>query len=516
MGLLEGLVPVGRGAGVPDLGRVTATEAARDLRQGSYSAEELVLACQARIDRFNPGLNALVALNREGALAAAREADQRIAGGGPLPPLLGVPVSIKDAFATKDMATTASFRPLANYRPDRDATVVARWRSAGAVLMGKSNLPELAGAPHCWSPLFGLCRNPWNPDLTPGGSSGGAAVAIACGFSLLEAGSDIGGSIRIPAAYCGIAGLRATENRIPRTGHIPHLPPAFGRPGRSVWHMLSVGVLARSVADLHLGYSLMAGPDGEDSTVPPFVRPAPLLPVQEGRGPGLRIALWEDFDGTPLCPRTRSALARMADRLAAAGHQVVRSAPPGFDVGRAWEAFGMIGGAEIGLGMPSWQRRLILGLRHFLPREQAIARAVARGLTFDLARYNQALDLREQLIQSLEAYLDCWDAVLCPVAATGPYPGQPMPPWKPMPRLASGARSLPYLEATVAMAIPFSLTGSPVVVLPVGIEEGLPVGVQIIGKRWQEEALLQTSARLETVFGGFVPPPLAREIIPPG
>lgn len=490
----------------PDLQHLTATQAAEDLRAGRYSAEQLVLACQARIDRHNPDLNALVRLNREGALAAAREADRRLAQGDALPALLGVPVSIKDAFATRDMITTSSFRPLAHYQPPADATVVARWREAGAVLMGKSNLPELAGAPHCWSPLFGLTRNPWNRDLTPGGSSGGGAVAVAAGFSLLEIGSDIAGSIRIPAAYCGVAGLKATENRIPRTGHIPHLPPEYGGPGRSVWHMLAFGVLARCVADLHLGYNLLAGPDGSDCTVPPFAPSAPSVVVKADTGAPMRIALWEDFAGTPLCPHTRRGLAKMADKLCAAGHHVVRCAPPDFDVQAAWEAFGMIGGAEIGLGMPAWQRRLLLVARYLLPRDHVITQAVARGMSFDLRRYNAALNRREELIQSLESFLDTWDAVICPVAATGPYPGEPMPLTRKPPRLPVGDASLPYLEATIPMTVPFSLTGNPVVSLPIGIEDELPVGVQVVGKRWREDSLLETCARLERLFGGFVPP----------
>lgn len=494
---------------LPDLDELTASRAVEDLRQGKYSAESLVEACFARIERHNPRLNALVTVNREAATALARRVDTQLGSGDLAGDLLGIPISVKDSFATADMVTTASFRPLANYRPDRDASVVGRLRAAGAILLGKSNLPELAGAPHCWSPLFGLCRNPWDPSLTPGGSSGGAAAAVASGFSLMEIGSDIGGSIRIPAAYCGIAGLRATENRIPRTGHIPHLPAEFGGSGRSVWHMLSFGILARSVADLHLGYRLIAGPDGEDSTVPPFEAPGPLPLTQERPGGALRIALWEDFDGTPVCPRTRSALDKMAEKLNAAGHRVTRTAPPDFDVRAAWQVFGMIAGPEVGLGMPAWQRHLLRRLRFFLPRDQLIARAVAAGFDFDMRRYNQALNCREALIRSLESFLDQWDVVLCPVAPSVPYPGQPMPLHKPPPRIAVGARTLPYFEATVPMAIPFSVTGSPVVVLPIGVEDGLPVGVQVIGKRWQEESLLGMSARLEKVLGGFVPPPLS-------
>jgi amidase len=321
-----------------------------------------------------------------------------------------------------------------DYQPTVDATVVSRLRAAGAIFMGKSNLPELASAPHCWSPIFGLTRNPWDLELTPGGSSGGSAVAIAAGFSLLEIGSDIGGSIRIPAAYCGIAGLRATENRIPRTGHIPHLPSEFSKTGRSVWHMLSMGVLAGSVADLHLGYSLIAGPDEKDSTVISFTKPEPLPNVECIKTTKLKIAIWDDF-GTPCCPATRRGIENVINQLKAEGHDVVRAAPADFDVNLAWETFGMLGGAEIGLGIPSWQAKMGSWLSRFLPKSHAISKSFSRGLAFDLRAYNQALNNREKLISGLEEFLGGWDAVLCPVAPTLPYPAQAMPIHKLMPKI---------------------------------------------------------------------------------
>lgn len=491
---------------LPDLNHLTACTALQQLHAGNFTVTDLVNACQQRIDRYNPELNALVTLNKDQALQAARTLDVQGAQGQPLPALLGLPISIKDSFCTADLLTTASFRPLRDYQPAADATVVARLRAAGAILMGKSNLPELAGAPHCWSPLFGLTRNPWNPALTPGGSSGGAAVAIAAGFSLLEIGSDLAGSIRIPAAYCGIAGLKASEGRIPRTGHIPHLPAHLSKTGRSVWHMLSMGVLARSVADLQLAYHLLAGPDGMDSTIIPHV-PAPPQPALADPA-GLKIALWDDF-ATPCSPAIEAGLQAVETRLRSAGLHVVRCAPADFDLHTAWETFGLLAGSEVGLGMPAWQAKLGSWLRHVLPARHAITHSLSRGLALDLHRYNQALKQREQLISALENFLQQWDAVLCPVAPAQPYPGQTMPPHRPPPKLRVGSRMLPYLEATLSMTVPFSVTGSPVVVLPTGCIDGLPFGVQLVGKRWQDDALLHVAARLEKTLGGFVAPPLA-------
>ncbi|MBS0355206.1 MAG: amidase [Proteobacteria bacterium] len=475
----------------------TASSAAAALSAGSVSATELLEQCLARIDRFNPSLNALVTVD----VPAALDADGRFAAGERLP-LLGIPISVKDSFATRDLRTTASYRPLADHVPDRDACVVGRLRAAGAIVVGKSNLPELAGAPHCWSPLFGLTRNPWGPELTPGGSSGGAAVAVAAGFSLLEVGSDIGGSIRIPAAYCGVFGLKATENRIPRTGHIPHLPDHLGGE-RSVRHMLSFGLLARSVADLQLGFGVIAGPDGIDTEVPPW-RPEPITTMP---GRPLRLALWEDA-GLPLCERTRAALARMVGRLEAAGHRVERRSPPGLDLLRLHRPFGIIGGVEIGLGMPVWQRRLLLVAGHLLPRSEVLARAFVNGLSFNLRDYNHALNAREAAISSLEGFLGDLDGLLCPAACTVAYTGRSMPAWVKPPSIQVDGRKLPYLEATIGWTAPFSLIGSPVVTMPIGIEAGLPVGVQLVGRRWQDEALMMVAARLEGVLGGFVSPPL--------
>jgi amidase len=480
-----------------------ASSLAAAIRDGSVSAEGVLEAFLERIGRLNPQLNALVSVDPAGARATARGVDQARREGRTLPPLAGVPLSIKDAFATRGLRTTASHRPLADYVPERDATVVARLRAAGGVILGKSNLPELAGAPHCWSPLFGLTRNPWNPDLTPGGSSGGAAVAVAAGLSLLDPGSDLAGSIRIPAAYCGVAGFKATENRIPRSGHIPHLPARFGG-ARSVRHMLSFGLLARSVADLRLGYGLLAGPDGEDMEVPPVASVTAPLPRQ---GRPLRLALWTDF-GLPLCDRTRIAMETLADRLRAVGHEVSRVVPPGLDPEALRENFGLIGGVEVGLGLPVWQRALLRSVPHVLPSSERLLRALARGARLDLREYNQALNLREESIIALEAFLGGVDALLCPVASCVAYPGRPMGALSRPPALTVAGRRLPYLEATIGLTVPFSVTGNPVAVLPVGVFDGLPVGVQVVGRRWAEATLLEVAADLEPLLGGFRPPPL--------
>lgn len=476
----------------------TALDVAARIARGDSCALDELEVCLARIHRHNGDINAVVTLDEAGACAAARAADARRAAGGELPPLLGVPMTVKDAFATAGLRTTASHPPLAHYVPEKDATMVARLRAAGAVLVGKTNLPELAATPQCWSPLFGPTRNPWDLALTPGGSSGGSAAAVAMGFSYIDPGSDIGGSIRIPAAYCGVAGLKATENRIPRTGHIPHLPG--GR--RSVRHLLSFGALAPSVADLQTALAVLAGPDGLDVEVPPL----PVLPVAPATRP-LRIAWWDDFGGLPLCRRTRAALARTVAALEAAGCRVERRCPPGFDVIKAWQAYGWIAGTEIGLGMPALARRLLAVMGRFVTRDQPLAHAFVQGLALDAQRYSRALNTRDRMLRALERMLEDEDAWLCPVASTVACPQGELVWWRRLPDIAVDDARLPFVEAAIGMVTPFSLTGSPVVVLPAGVEDGLPVGFQFVGRRWQDEALLATCAAIERVLGGRQRPP---------
>ncbi len=464
----------------------------------NLSATELVECCLAQIKRYNPDINAVVTLNETGARAMAQQTDT-MQKDVKLHPLHGIPITIKDSFETAGIKTTSSYPPLSNYIPSRDATVVARLKAAGAIILGKTNLPELAGNPQCWSPIFGATRNPWNPVVTPGGSSGGSAAEVAMGFSFLDPGSDIAGAIRIPAAFCGVAGLKATENLIPRTGHIPHLPDGF----RSTRRLLSFGLLARCVDDLQIGLEVLAGPDGHDNEVPP----RPRCRSEAGQKP-LRIAWWDDFGGLPLCTRTRRALSHTVEQLRQQGFTVERRCPPRFDFEKAWHAYGIIAGSEIGLSMPTMQRMMFSLAGNVIPSSQPLTKAFLRGISFDGRRYMEALNFREELITTLDDFLADWDAWLCPVAPVTAYPHCRLDSFRKPPKLKVADCSLPYIEATISMTTPFSLTGSPVVVLPAGIQDGLPVGLQWIGKRWHDELLLAICRRIESAIGGYVRPPL--------
>lgn len=250
----------------------SAHELAAAIRAGRASALEVVDAHLEQIEAYNSALNAVVTLDADGARDRAREADAALARSENWGPLHGVPVTIKDGFEIKGVRTTGSYKPLSDYVPERNPTVVARLRDAGAIILGKTNMSLLAADFQTDSPIFGRTNNPWDRARTPGGSSGGSGAAVAAGLSPLDVASDLGGSVRIPAHYCGVFGLKPTEHRVPATGHIPDwcIPGWFlgGRhPHPAHGYLRSPGPL---VADLEFCLSLIEGPDGRDASVPPI------------------------------------------------------------------------------------------------------------------------------------------------------------------------------------------------------------------------------------------------------
>lgn len=478
----------------------SASLLAEQIRSRQYSVAYLADLYLARLQQFNRPLNAVVTCDPFQVREQAREMDMRLAAGEVPGPLFGVPITIKDSFETAGMRTTSSHPPLKDHVPQRDATAVARLRQAGALILGKTNLPELAGDPQCWSPVFGRANNPWDLDRTPGGSTGGGAAAMAAGLSALDLGSDIGGSIRLPAHYCGVYGLKPTENRVPRTGHIPDLPEM----PRLVRHACCYGPLARSVEDLRLALRLLAGPDGIDCEVPP-VLPAALPPRKTLAQ--LRIAVWDDF-GVPLANDVRQVLHETEASLRYAGCEVTRAQPPGFDPQLALQAYGTLLGNESGQGMPWLMRNLLPLLRPLLNKNDHLGRAFARGLHFDVRDLSWALNQRDTLLRQLEQFLTQYDAWLLPVSSTAAFEHVPVNPSKPPPLLLVEGEPVPYFSATVALTAIFSLLGVPVVTLPAGRgSEGLPIGLQLVGRKWQDEALLEVAATLDEVMPGFAAPP---------
>jgi amidase len=466
------------------------------VRAREVSARELLEAHLAQVARHNPRLNALVTLDEERARARALEADEALARGESWGPLHGVPITIKDSFMTAGVRTTSSYKRLAHHVPTHDATVVARLKKAGGILLGKTNLPTLTLDLQTSGHLFGRASNPWDETRTPGGSTGGGAAAVASGMSPLEVGSDLAGSIRVPSHFCGVFGLKPTEHRVPISGHIPPLP---GRP-RGVRYEGAAGPLARSLEDLRLGLKLLAGPDDEDWDVPPV--PVRDVPRRELRS--YRFAWTDDFGGLPVSRETRAALETLATTLDRLGCRVERCGPPGVDYEELWEVWGRVLGAELGSEMQALTRFVFSVRFNAMRGDTPLNRGIVRGVNGDMGEYIEALSIHDRITGQMEKFLSQWDAWLCPTSV-GPA----------FPHLVSGecieveGQKVPYLSATSAYTATFNLTGHPVVVLPVAklVDSPLPLGIQVVGRRWLDEELLAVCEALTDVTGQFQKPP---------
>ena len=474
----------------------TASELVDAIRERRISAVEVLDAHFARIALHNPALNAIVTLNEEGARKRAAEADAALARGEVWGPLHGVPVTIKDSFATAGLRTTSGYPPLADYIPTEDATVVARLKAAGAIVLGKTNLPPLVQGFQSDNPVFGRSNNPWNLTRTPGGSTGGGAAALASGMSPLEIGSDYGGSVRIPAHYCGLFSIKPTERRVPLPGHIPELPGQ----SRSVRHVATPGPLARSVEDLKIALQLIAGPDPAQ----PDIVPVPLAPVAKQALKSLRVAWSGNFGGLPITRDTRAALQGLVAQLEQRGCTVEQRMPDGFDFPGIWETYGELRQCEVGSAMPAeLEAECAAKFGVSATSADPEMRGMGRRVNATLKQYTETLTKRDAAIAALEKFFVTRDVFLCPVTVGPAFPhcasGTP---------IAVDEHQVTYRIGGTGYTSPFNLTGNPSVVIPLAhSKEGLPIGVQLVGPRWSEMKLLAIAEAFVELTGPFQRPP---------
>ncbi|MGH3714019.1 MAG: amidase [Micromonosporaceae bacterium] len=443
-----------------DLAYLPARELARRIRHRELTAADALEAALARIDRHNPALNAVVSMQVGAARRAAAEADATLRRGAPLGPLHGVPVTLKDCHDVAGMRTTVGSEVFDRV-PGRDGAVAARLKTAGAVIVGHTNVPPFLADYVSDNPIFGRTHNPWNLDRTPGGSSGGAAAALAAGMTPLEVGSDLAGSLRLPPHFCGVYGLKATERRIPTTGFFR---PPDGVPP-SVRILGSLGPMARDLDDLELVLRLLSGPDGMDTDVPPVPLPARLAcdPAT------LRLAVAPALPQATVAPALREQVTRVAAAASDTGAQV-REALPELD----WAEQRLFG-------------ELLAITEVFVPGAEPKT----------LAWYFEALARRDRFITAWHRFFEGYDALVLPPAAT----------------VAFG-HEVTDTSHQGYMMIFANLAGLPVLTVPAGRDgDGLPVGVQLVGPQWSEVRLLEIAAALEaaSVLPGFTAPPGFRE-----
>jgi amidase len=441
------------------------------LRAGKISSRELVERCAARSAAVNPQLNAVVAPRIEQALAEADAIDARRARGEPPAALAGVPITLKDSIDTAGTVTTWGTPGRRAFVPATDATVAARLRAAGAILLGKTNTPELTMSYETDNPIYGATRNPYDVSRSPGGSSGGAAAIVAAGGAAFDVGSDTGGSIRLPAHFCGVAGLKPTSGRVPRTGH------AIGPHGPTEW-LTQLGPIARRVGDLQLVLEQIAGPDTGD----PSCVPAPLGDPRAVELRGLRVALHLDNGAAPPTDEVAAVALAAARALERAGARVVEARPPGleqtlslysivaFDGGAGLRRILRAAGTSIGQS----------SLAHL--RLERAPSAAQQAALFEAVGLFRARVLR---------FMDDWDLILCPPNAR--------------PATPPGSELRNIADYTYTMA--WNLTGQPAAVVRAGADpDGLPIGVQCVARPWREDVALAAAERIERELGGWQPP----------
>ncbi|MEP4380282.1 MAG: amidase [Alphaproteobacteria bacterium] len=455
-----------------DLTRETACTLRDLIANGSVSPVEILDAHLDAIERRNPALNAIVTLGVEAARAAAKAAEANILSGAALGPLHGLPVVIKDVTPTAGMRTTYGCTVYADNVPTEDATVVAQLRAAGAIILGKSNTPEFATGANTVNDVFGASRNPWNTDLSPAGSSGGSAAAVATGMVPLAHGTDFGGSLRVPAAFCGIVGLRTTPGLIPN-----HPMPLPFDPGQV--H----GPLARTAEDAALMLDGMAGfsPMSPISVAPPWS--SCLAEMQTHENPsGLRIAYAPDIAGIGIDPEVAAICESAVDALRQTGASVDEIS---LDLSAGREAFKVLRGA--------WMVGQQLGRLEHLDRfGDNLAGNIRDGLTRDVRATAQAEQVRAQVWHNVREYLSRYDVILTPTAPVLPFPVE-----QNYPEEIGGVRLENYID-WIAQAFLITLTGFPAGSAPAGLSgSGLPVGLQIIGPRLGEPTILAVAKLLQ-------------------
>jgi Asp-tRNA(Asn)/Glu-tRNA(Gln) amidotransferase A subunit family amidase len=465
---------------------LSAREIAAQIRRKEVSPVEVARTHLDRIERLNPKLNAFVDCQPEAVLSQARDAEKAILRGDDLGLLHGVPVSIKSSIDVAGHRSEAGTRLRAGYIAAEDAPLVARLRAAGALILGVTNTPELLMAWETDNLLYGRTNNPWDSTRTAGGSSGGEAAAIAAGLSAGGVGSDGGGSIRVPAHFCGICGLKPTPGRIPSTGHYPKAGGPFALIG-------VVGPMARTVEDLQMLFEAMASFDDGD----PCSAPVDLREVRETAVRNVTLGFFEDDGRTPVTRETRLAVSRAASLLSSCGFRVEPFRPKGLEEARQlwWEFFGVAGGMILGPMLRGHEFELSPILREFQAWTNAVPAHTGESL---LDAWLGRDAVREKILLEMRKY----PVLICPTAA--------------IPAFRHGERewqvegkTVKYLDAW-SYCEWFNLLGFPAAVVPMGhSDEGLPIGVQIVGRPWQEEVVLAVAAKLEKERGAWQAPPLS-------
>ena len=450
---------------------MTARELARAIRQRDLSAVDVMQAHLAQIERINPAVNAIVTLLPERALEAAAAADWVLARGEDVGPLHGLPIAHKDTLATKGIRTTQGSPLFRDFVPDVNALIVERVQGAGAITIGKTNVPEFAAGSQTFNTVFGTTFNPYDLTRTPGGSSGGAAAALATGMQPIADGSDLGGSLRNPGGYCNVVGFRPSPGRVPKVN------------SQSAWFDMPVnGPLARTVGDVALLMSVIAGPDLRSPISLEEPGTAFARPLARDFG-GVRVAWSRDLGGLPVDRRTTDVLESQRDVFADLGIDLVEDEP---DLTRADEVFETFRACDFersyGVLLDSHRDQL----------KDTVIWNVEQGRALSGPDIGRAAHLRSALYRRQVEFFSTYDFLLLPVSQLPPFAAD-----EPYPTEIDGTRMTTYIE-WMRTCSRITVTGHPAISVPAGFTpEGLPVGLQIVGRARDDWGVLQLAQAFE-------------------
>jgi amidase len=487
------------GATEAELGYRTATELVDLLTEGAVSAVELAEAAIARIERHDGSLNAVCVPDFDRALEAAKAADAA-RGRGEVRPLLGVPMTVKESFHMSGLPTTWGMPEFTDFVPDADALAVARVKEAGAVVLGKTNVPLVLGDVQSYNAIYGTTRNPWDLERTPGGSSGGSAAALAAGYGALSLGSDIGGSLRNPAHYCGIYAHKPSLGLLPSRGHTKPGMPAIPYDD----DLAVIGPMARSAVDLALLLDILAEPDELSTGL------AYRLALPAARHTELadhRVLVIDTHPSIPTASSVRAAIEAFAEGLAKAGATVERESPLLPDQADAARVYMRMLMSTLGAGFPpEAYEHARAAAAQLDPEDRSLTAEGGRGTVLSHRDWIMDAQQRAVLRQRWRELFTAFDVVVFPVMPTPAFPHDHSPLGGR--RISIDGADHDYFDQ-IALAGVATLPGLPATALPVGSsDDGLPIGVQAIGPMFGDRATIRFAELVERELGGFTPPPL--------
>jgi amidase len=476
----------------------TGSELRTDLANRKISARELLDAAISRVEALDPTINAVVVRDFDRARVAADNADAALAR-GERRPLLGLPMTVKEQFNIAGLPTTWGDPKFKDWRPEADALVVQRLKSAGAVILGKTNVPIALADWQSYNEVYGTTNNPWNADRSPGGSSGGSAAALAAGFVPLEFGSDIGGSLRAPAHFCGVFSHKPSLDLVPQRGSGPPQSPAIPVRG----DLAVIGPMARSAADLALELAVVAGPDDLAEGVGYKLG---LPPPRHDKLADFRVLV---IDKHPLCPTAASiaaAINDLAERLDKSGCAILRQSTALPDLAQTSRIYRELLSAVFAVDLaPEMRERVEVAARALSPDDQSLAASGLRGLVMSHAEWVRKSRIRAGLRARWLALFQEVDIVLCPPMPTVAFPHDHS--LRSARKLDIDGNQVPYFDQSVWAGIA-TLNGLPATTAPIShSDDGLPIGVQIVGGYLEDYTTIAFAGLIEREFGGFGPPP---------